>query len=702
MPNKWSIPVTVRDLSSLRFAAVLILAFAVACSGSEDPVDNEQQNQNQNQSPANDQTNQQNDEEDYEVEITSPEPGDYESSSQVLIQGTVDGTDEVEVNGETAEVDEGVWGVHVLFDDGEVTATATAGDATDSVEFIVDTQRPEFTVETPDRGTVLDAEESTEAQITVSGQVTDPGPSGLLVFEAGGDIIDVDEDGSFETEASLQTGLNVLEMKAIDRAHNETTEHRAVIYGPLAEADAPIESAAGVDIDAPDGTDAIAEVIEGYITPEQIEEFIGDGFADEGVPVDITELDWDELDVDLVPHDGESAGDNGYLELELFMTDLYIEGTFDSGDNSATGSLLIEDIEMMLQIELDVDEEGELDVIVLDDFIGLGDITVNLDGEDQEWAEPLVAAVIVVAFDQFLSDLIEDNLYDPDVLTQEVEFLNRTIELTLILEDILITNRGISAVLGLEFPGDKYPAVPDVAGALHRPIGESLGGSVDRSLIFHSTRTTFDRALHGVWYSGLFHQQVGNEDIADADIPFELNASGIGLLLDDQIAEIHEEDTPVELRFRPLLSPVIEFGKESDGTVRIGDFLVDFLLVPEGGHQETLFLTLALQLDLDVGFEIGADEVDFDIGVQAEGDVVAQPVVSFDHAKTTELITDLLEMIPQLAASDLSIDPETNLEWATITDPKVVIHGTENTRISIGVELEPAQDFIEEDEVSGE
>ena len=668
------------------------MVFSGCSSSIEPPVDNSSEQNEQND--PNGSTNNGN-EEIGAIAITSPEDGDYENNPLVTIEGTAEDADEVEINGDIAEVDDGHWEIDLVFEEGDATVTAVAGDAEDSVDFVVDFLNPQFTVDSPERGQVIDADADDDT-IAVSGQVTDAGVSGLLFFEVNGQFVDVDDEGYFDDEVSLSTGLNTISFKAVDRAHNESTEHRAAIYGPLEDPNEPIESAAGADITAPSGTDAIADVIEAYLTPEQLEGFIEDGFDSQEAPIDLTTIDWSDLNVEIVPQDG-------YLELELTMSDLLIAGELDFGDEPTDGSLSVGEIAVTLDVALEVEEDNELEVEVLDDSIELEDITVNFAGEDVDWAEPLVAVVVVYAFNSFVPGLIEDNLYDPDMLVQEVEFLGRTLEITLILEDILITTNGIHAVLGIEFPGSKYPEVPDVAGALHRPVGDSLGGSVDRDVILHSTRTGLDRVMHGLWHSGLFHQQVGNDDLDGADIPFQLTASGIGVLLDSRIADIHESDTPVEFRFRPLLAPVMEFGSDDDVTARLGDFLLDLVLVPdEGGIKETLFLTVALQLDLDVEFEISNEGMDFDIGVDAEADVVAEPEFSFDQDRTTDLVIDLLELVPQIAASDLSVDADTALEWATISDPTVVIHGSDNTRISVGVDLNPAQEFIEDDDVDAD
>ncbi len=692
MKNRLPFSDSILRLLSICISVVVIVSISgIGCSSAE-PEEEEQIEEEEEEEQEEEEEEQEEEEEEVtDLAIEAPEDGAIKSESSVVIAGSAEGASEVEVNGETAAVEDGQWEIELEFEDGAVTVTANTDDDEASVDFIVDTTAPDFFIDTPERGMVVDAEES-EATITVAGTLVDPGPSGLFVIEIEGEFVEPDQEGLFETEVSLEEGLNVITVMVLDNAHNERKERRALIYGPLTDPNASIDKAAQVDIDHPDGLGAIAGVIESYVTPEQIREFIDAG-DDADLPVDLDDIDWEDLDVALTPHDG-------YLEIEITITDLFISGAFqlNGGGDSSQGEIEIGHLKVSLDLVLSADDDNQLDVEVIDDDVEVSDITVNVDGQDQEWAEPVVTGVIVYAFHTFIGDLLEDNLYDPDILTQQIEFLNRTIEITFLLEEIVISSRGISARLGLEFPGDKHPDVPTVAGALDRPASNTPGSSVDRSILFHSTRRTFDRVLHSLWYSGLIHQQFSNDDLAETDIPFEFSADGLANLLDNRIRDIHGADTPAELRLRPLLAPVLEFRSDGAGEVHLGDFLIDFLLVPDEST-ETLILTVALQIVLEVGFDIGAEEVDFDLDVTAVGDVSDEPQFAFDHRRTVGFFTDLLELIPVLVGDDLNMEAETSLEWASITNPDVEIHGDDEDRITAGIDIEPVEEFIEDDDV---
>lgn len=636
-------------------------------------------------------------EDEAQVTITAPEDDGYVSAKRVTVEGTARGVSEVKVNGERVNVSHDHWDTVVEFDhEGEARVTATAEDAEDRVDFIIDQTKPEVELTAPRRGAFIDGDaDQTIHHVEVEGNLGEVGPSGLLLLDINGQTIEPDDDGTFSDEITVHPGMNRITMHAIDRARNETKTNRALIYGPLSEPDASIDEALRVDILEPEGTDVIEEVIEEYLSPEQIEQFVVAALEDQGVPVELTDLDWSDLQIDLSTSDGT-------IDLAVTITDLFVEGSFQYDEDSTPFEAHIEigqlDVEMSVALGA---EEDQLTVEVVDDDIETQDVTVNVGGEDREWLEGVVELAIKAAFAEFVGDLVEDNLFDPDMLTHEVEFMDRTIELTLLLEDVTISSRGISIGLGFDFSHDRHPDVPEVPGALNRPVGSNPGFDVVQPFLFHSTRTTADRVGHAVWESGLFHQRVGNDDLSGISLPFDLTADGLGNIIDPQIRDVHDTNTPAAFGLRPLLPPVFEFaesGENNAGNVELGDFLVDVILLP-GDGKETVVVTIALHLDVDIELQIEDNELAFDVDIDADGDLAATPEFDIDRESTVEFITDLIEIIPNFLQSDLSLDAQATMEWATIDNPTVQIHGDDNERITVGVDVSPAEDHIEDDDV---
>lgn len=632
------------------------------------------------------------------VTIVSPEADDIFSTAEVEVTGTALGADSVEVNGTTIDVEDGQWAGEVRIDEvGTIELVATAGQATDTVEILVDTIHPEVVIESPQRGLVLDSADA-DRDVTVSGQMVDAGPSGLAYLEVNGRTADVDEEGYFESSITVDEGFNRFEVKAVDQATNERLVRQGIIYGPLADPSSPIEEAARLDLTNPEGTTALAEVIEAYLTPERVDSFLAEGISEEDVPVELTSITWETLDLDLDTSDG-------VVEVTVDLTDFRIDGQFQLDEESDVldGFVEIAAITIEMDVVLSADENNQLTVDIPDSQVTLNedDVTIDIAGESPQWLQSAITSILLYGFEAFVGQLVEDTLYDPSLLTQEIEFFNRTVEITFRLEDVVTSPTGISGYLGLEFPAEAHPDVPDVAGALHRPLGGALGGSIFRPVTVHSNRTSADRGVHALWQSGLFHQTVGPEDLSETALPFELTADGLGTLLDPRIRDIHDVDTPAEIRLRPQLSPVVEFreeGKENDATIHVADFLVDFILRPDA-NTSTRFLTVALHLEIDVSLIIEDNQIDLEIDVSATGDVVDEPEFEFDHDDVLKLITNLIELVPSFLADDLTLATEAALEWARLSDPTVEIHGEERDRISAGLTIEAVPEFIEDDEL---
>ncbi len=660
------------DHITISFLILLVSAASMACGNNGTSTSNQNENGDDG----------------VEIEITYPEADSFENRSRFRVRGTAEGTSTVEVNGETASVSGGQWEVLLDFNDGPATVTAVAADTSVSVDFFVDTVLPELVIETPDRGAVVDAAD--DDIVIIKGQATDEG-SGLLAILIDGSIID-DEDGAFEVERPLREGINVFTVVARDRAHNETTEVRAVLHGPLADPSEAIDQAVTMDI-TPGGIADLAEVIEAYATPEQIMGFMEGGFGDSDLTV--TEIDWDELTFEIVPRDG-------YLDIEVYITELHVEGDYQVDDaNPDSGYIHITEMTVRLHLEVYVDDDGELAVAVPQDSAEVDLETSDIDSDlpfDNNTLRALIRGGIVFTFTDFVTDLITENLYDSGILTQEFEFLDRVIEIRLILEEVLISTNGVRVNLGIEFPADPHPEVQLLPGALHRATSSSTGSSLTSPFRLHSTRTALDRVLHSVWQAGLFHQTIGGDDLDGIRLPFDLTADGLASLLDQRIRDIHDTDTPVELRFRPLLPPVMEFDDNDEILVDIADFLIDFYLRPEG-EDSTHILSVALYLTVEVEIVLDEHEVRFNIDVDADGDIAEEPIFTFDRDRTVNLITDLIEVIPQLAAGNLSIDGQANFEWASIGDLLLEINGESRDRITAGLTISPATDFIEDDEV---
>lgn len=628
----------------------------------------------------------------YGLQITSPAPDSFVNRGRVRVRGLAEGIDEIEVEGQPVTVSAGEWEVLVDTTEGPSEVTARAGTQTASVSFFVDTVKPDLLLTEPARGTMRDVSQGDSIQ--VQGSARDDG-SGIFAVRINGNIIDHDEeDGRFDYELFLREGLNVFSMSASDRAENELSQWRGLIYGPLTDPTEAINEALIVDV-TPNGMDNLTAVIVAYATPERVLALLEEGFAEADLM--ITDLDWEDLQIEIDLRDG-------YLDIELAIEGLAIGGVYQPEDGEPLeGTIEVAAFSVNQAIAVSVGEENDLVVEVLSSAVDISASDVGGSLAESSIIRSLVAGAIAYAFTEFMTDLIEGNLYDPDVLVREFEFLDRKIEITLLLEDILISPLGVRVSLGLSFPADAFAELPQVPGALNRAPGPNTGSSVDEPFRLHTTRTTLDRVLHAVWRSGLFHQQIGGEDL-DFELPFPLTADGLASLLDQRIRDIHEPDTPVGLGLRPLLPPVMELGDtigDNSLTLDFGEVLIDVFLRPDEAEM-THLLTLALYLEVDLEVTFEGFEIGLDLSLRAESDIADEPVFAFDRQRVTNLITTLVTLIPGLVDTQFTIDGAADFEWASIGEPEIEVNGQDRDRVTLGLSISPAEDFIDDDELASE
>lgn len=625
------------------------------------------------------------------VAITSPEDGSFQNRGRIRVRGTAVGINQVEVNGATVSVVGGNWDHLLNFEEGENSVEVVAGEARAQVEFFVDSIKPSLRVDGPQRGAFIDSSEG--PTVRIHGEVADEG-SGIFMVQVNGNIIDHDEEtGAFSYDLPVRQGVNVFSLDVFDRAENRRKRWQALIYGPLVDPVEEIERALTVDI-TPGGVNDLTEVVLAYLTPERVLGFLETGF--EGAELMITDLEWESLGLNITPR-------NGFLEVELEITGFRLGGIYQpEGGEPNEGTIEVAELAVTQEIALSVGDENELQVEVLRS-------TVDLDNNDiggslvagSSLLRSLVAGAIAYAFTEFFSELIEGNLYDPEVLIREFEFLDRTIEVALQLEEILISPLGISVELGLAFPAMAYPQVAAHPGALYREPGPNTGTSITTPFRLHSTRSALDRVLHSLWRAGLFHQTFGGDDL-DFQLPFSLTADGLASLLDQRIRDLYEPDTPVEFGLRPLLPPVMEFGSTlGDNSLQIdfSELLIDIFLRP-AGEAPVLVVSVALYLEIDVEVKFDGFQVGLDIDLEAEGAVVDEPLFEVDQDRTVNLITTLLNLIPNLVDTQFTIDGASNFEWAKISDTEIEVNGSSRDRTTFGLRITPAEDFIGDDEVS--
>jgi hypothetical protein len=228
-----------------------------------------------------------------------------------------------------------------------------------------------------------------------------------------------------------------------------------------------------------------------------------------------------------------------------------------------------------------------------------------------------------------------------------------------------------------------------VPGALNRIPGNPNGPVSENDLLFTTTHQALDRIFHGVWRSGLLHQTFDQERFAGFELPIELTVAELGLVLGSEVNQLAPAGTPLALRLRPLLPPVVDLTQDSRISLALSETMVDLVLQPSGG-EEIVVASIAAFLELDVLLELDGVEVlvGFETNVRADLDSEA---VDFDDRAIEGLLTDILTLVPDVLAQSLRLRGEADVEWVILNNPGIELHG-DGAYVTLSTAMTPNPD----------
>ncbi len=601
------------------------------------------------------------------IEITFPEAGSLQRDARLRVRGTAVNLEQLEVDGVVAEVVGDEWEVLVPLEQGEVTVSATADGATDSVTFTVDSVAPSLFVDSPERALYRDASEGDT--IAVSGNVYDDG-SGLELIKIGEQIVQPDGDGNWSWEQTLRPGLNEITVVARDIAGNQTDDIRGVMFGEYVAPDETIDPGFDIWLDET-SMPVMEQVVEGFITPDNMMVMAG---AFESNAVRITSIE-------LSPVDATLTLRRGAIDAQLYVTDLVILGKFTLSGTEYDIRVAITKMTIALAMTPFATPDGRLDVTFSDPVLELlpEDLSydiADLSDSDNEYLEGLVIESARAGFGYVLSLGFFAAIYDADILNRRIALLGKEVIFQVSFKDVAIFAEGMLVRTTITMPIEKWPDVRESPGALNRLPGPSTGYDPEGEMAFSLTKNTLDRLLHGVWHSGLLHYQLDSAAFAGFDLPFELTAGALGNVVDGQIAGVAGATTPAALRLRPMFPPVAEFDVENRRLlIQMGEMHIDLLLLPPG-KPPIVVATIATFLDLSVRLSIVDGVIarlDFDTELRA--DIAAEPEIDLDDERAEGFLEGLIALIPQVLAAGLDLRGEADITWVKLSDPRVWVHG---------------------------
>ncbi len=637
------------------------------------------------------------------IEITEPAEGEVVAERRVRVRGRAENTEQIEVNGTEVAVVGGVFDVALDFDDGPVTATAQLDAVTDTVSFTVDATSPVLTLTSPERGAYLGPDATT---VRVEGRVDEVG-AGLDLVKVDETIVEVAADGSFGFDAPVDPGLTVITATAIDLAGNTSDVIVGVVQGETVDPTSTISPGFGFLI-TPEAMESVAEVIAAVVTPEFVLDFVGTSLTD--VPVTLTEVAFDPLQVTAVPRSSIEAGEPGFIDLSLTVTNARLDGEFTLSGSPIGIDVSIARAVITTSLSIIADGQGGLSLGFGASELDLPEDSlswvVDVDGgelsnEDSDLLEGIIEDIARGAFSDLLSEQLIDQLYDPDLLKREIDIFGRTLAFEITVRDVVTNASGITIAADITLPADRFEAVREVPGALARARGPRDAPEVSNDALVTTDRTALDRLVHGAWRAGLLHQSLEGSNFAGLELPFELTAGALALLLDGRVANYASNTAPVQIALRPALPPILALEPAADGQdatlgVRLGEFHIDVLLEGDSGPQKLMTLGAFLELGVDVAVE--GVEISLGFDASARVDMVDEPLFDLDDEAAENLFEGLVALVPSVIADGLKLGGQADLLWLRITNPTLQVHGLEDDQVTLGLDIEANPDGLDTSE----
>lgn len=636
------------------------------------------------------------------IEITSPEPGKIVNTTRVTIKGRAENVEEVQVNGTPASVVGGIFETKVTLPEGAATVEVTAREVSDEVSFTVDVSPPVLELTSPTRGQHID--EADGKSVLVAGKVVDTG-AGLSLFKINEQIIEPGDDGSFSYEQRLDPGLNEITLTAIDLVENSEDTIIGVMYGSYVDPTSKIEDGFEIEI-AATAFPKVAEVIKKLLTPELVESLVKQNLPIE--EVNITRVSFAPVEIEAIPRSNQlDPNAPGYIDFEVKVSEVDIAGDFMLSDNLIELDVQVSEATITTSMTIQADGQGSIDIAFSDSLLDLPDGALSwtvksggseLSQEDSDLLAGIIEDIARFAFSELLSEQIIEQLYDPAILTRTIEVFGRQMTFKLDIEEIITNASGLYVNASLAMPQDKFAQIPDVPGALMLPLGVKESPMLERDGVVTSNEVAINRLLHGVWRSGLFNQSLQGDDFAGFELPIKLEAGALALLLDGRVTNHADSNSPAGINVRPQLPPVLALDRESEGNaviVRMAEVHMDLMLDVDKPQPKKL-LTLAMFLDIGVEIEIEGTEVSFKLDVAGRADLVDEPLFDLEDAQVEKLLNTVFLLVPKVISQELVVGGEANLEWASVTNPEIKIHGLERDQVSVGLDIEANPEALEE------
>jgi hypothetical protein len=518
-------------------------------------------------------------------------------------------------------------------------------------EAATDTEPPVLVVDRPDRGTLS----SGSGFIRVEGRASDD--VGLDHVEVNGERAGVDASGNFSVTITPPSGMFLINVVAVDKAENSTSDTRAILTGNFVPLDQPVENALAVSL-SPAAFTAVGDVAAGVVAGLDLGAVVAplNPVMDVGVTclnaqIAVAGVEKTAVRLQLVPGAGRLE-----LTAEIDGLDVPLDVPFEAAcaNGQASARLRADRFVVSGQVVLGVDGGGlavSLEEVIAD-FEGfdlnvgaIPDAVVDL---FRDQIDDIVSGILVDQIDALLAPQLESAIAGI-AAGRTIDILGTPLVLTAVPSAIEMTESGASLVLDASLstegePGIGYLASPEPVPVLDRSADFAVAAADD----------ALNQMLTAMWVAGGL----------DVTIPLGGGEYGqVGVLFD-------------RVHLTALLPPVVQSGE--DGlSIALGDVRCAF----EKGDGGSTVATTSVVVNAKAALSVTPSEdgtlrlqfADPDVFADFEETGGANPLA---QEEVEELVSFMTTRVLAVAGDVLGQVPVPSIAGVTVEDLAVSL-GTE-------------------------
>jgi hypothetical protein len=557
----------------------------------------------------------------------------------------------------------------------------------------IDLEPPSILISRPTRGEYLSSSE-----VVVEGRVSDAG-SGVARLLVNGTTVTPDPvTGGFSANVPLNFGVNLLIVKALDRAGNAAHFSASVMYSPeYLPAGERIPNAAATRLtelalttigerSAPRLGHWIDSKLSGQTVFREEIRRLGICVASATVRAESVTYNPPRLVVDTVP-----TG----LQIRLHVPNFRIAASARSHCGipySTSGEVSAQDAVVDISLALSIDPFQAFDVSATSSVASLQGFGFNINGIPGV-IENSVRSGVQREVESRLADAVRALL--PSVIRQTLSRLSepisremngRTVTLALIPTSLTFDDGGFTVAFDGSVTAATDPTMPTVPGSVFRPSA-GLPSYPNTAGFFTSiNENVINGALSGSWHAGFWNVTVDQAFLQQlgVSLPFQLDASLLAAFFPALRPGIPAGGpVPMALRLEPKMQPVVQVS-DGPGLLRLGLGELHVAVMLDLGAGFVPFLMLATHFEGSIDPLFAGDAFSFTVRLpeRLAADVIEAPA-TIDREDLDRFIQSVLTSVVQVATVAIGPMPVPSLQGFTLSNLRVYPDGQAKEFVTI-------------------